>query len=359
MLFRYIYLFIYAVYELNSNSRIENEKKHCCFSILDTPLGCQLNVSILNFSNNKSQFKADKGRRRRRSMQQSESSTSSPTRGLAKRKMPESFYKPPLLKTQICSLEQHTTTTVPPHARSHSHSSHHAHTFSLPVVDAQLNSASQQVLSGGGGGGGATMAHTGSTGHLYEHSYASSHLHAAPPPPVSSQTSSFVGHAFQHAKTFSLPVSFNPYMVGGSGGGGGGHAVLPSNIDIPLPPGWQAEKTASGQTYFINHLSKTTTWEDPRQLYNLPSNQNEIGLELRAKISETIALPAGWEEARNANGDVYYIDHNKRTTCWEDPRLSEPLFACLTRELVNLYLSERWLISSFQQKKRHFLVIKK
>ena len=106
----FIYLY-YAVYELDSNSRIENEKKHCCFSILDTPLGCQLNVSILNFSNNKSQFKADKGRRRRRSrsMQQSESSTSSPARGLAKRKMPESFYKPPLLKTQICSMEQQTS----------------------------------------------------------------------------------------------------------------------------------------------------------------------------------------------------------------------------------------------------------
>ena len=58
----------------------------------------------------------------------------------------------------------------------------------------------------------------------------------------------------------------------------------------------------------------------------MPSNQNEINHDLRIQISKTIQLPTGWEEARNANGDIYFIDHNNRTTCWEDPRLSKARF---------------------------------
>ncbi|XP_030622381.1 transcriptional coactivator YAP1 isoform X2 [Chanos chanos] len=35
--------------------------------------------------------------------------------------------------------------------------------------------------------------------------------------------------------------------------------------DVPLPPGWEMAKTASGQRYFLNHLDQTTTWQDPRK----------------------------------------------------------------------------------------------
>lgn len=51
-------------------------------------------------------------------------------------------------------------------------------------------------------------------------------------------------------------------------------------------------------------------------------NQNEISGELRSKIARSIPLPMGWEEARTINGEVYYINHNNKTTCWEDPRIS-------------------------------------
>ncbi len=33
----------------------------------------------------------------------------------------------------------------------------------------------------------------------------------------------------------------------------------------PLPPGWEKAATAEGQVYFMNHDSKTTQWEDPRK----------------------------------------------------------------------------------------------
>ncbi len=72
----------------------------------------------------------------------------------------------------------------------------------------------------------------------------------------------------------------------------------------------------------LSHLTKVTTWEDPRKQYNLPVNQSEISHDLRARIANTIPLPNGWEEARGANGEVYYINHINRTTQWEDPRLA-------------------------------------
>jgi len=48
-----------------------------------------------------------------------------------------------------------------------------------------------------------------------------------------------------------------------------------------------------------------------------------------AEVNEdykSIPLPAGWSEAKNASGEVYYINHNTRTTQWEDPRIGEFLF---------------------------------
>ena len=33
-----------------------------------------------------------------------------------------------------------------------------------------------------------------------------------------------------------------------------------------LPPGWEMAKTPSGQLYFMNHITKTTQWDDPRKV---------------------------------------------------------------------------------------------
>lgn len=68
--------------------------------------------------------------------------------------------------------------------------------------------------------------------------------------------------------------------------------------------------------------TNTTTWEDPRKtIYNLPCNQSDISSDMRARIKASVPLPKGWEEAKTPTGDVYYINHNNRTTTWDDPRL--------------------------------------
>ncbi|KZV71710.1 hypothetical protein PENSPDRAFT_650415 [Peniophora sp. CONT] len=34
-------------------------------------------------------------------------------------------------------------------------------------------------------------------------------------------------------------------------------------------------------------------------------------------------LPPGWEQRLAPNGRTYYVDHNRRLTTWDDPRLDE------------------------------------
>ena len=40
-------------------------------------------------------------------------------------------------------------------------------------------------------------------------------------------------------------------------------ASLGDNLG-PLPPGWEETHTQEGQKYYMNHLTKSTQWEDPR-----------------------------------------------------------------------------------------------
>ncbi|XP_059335741.1 WW domain-containing transcription regulator protein 1 [Ammospiza nelsoni] len=40
----------------------------------------------------------------------------------------------------------------------------------------------------------------------------------------------------------------------------------------PLPPGWEMALTQTGQRYFLNHIEKITTWQDPRKPMNQPVN---------------------------------------------------------------------------------------
>ena len=74
----------------------------------------------------------------------------------------------------------------------------------------------------------------------------------------------------------------------------------------PLPEGWQKMMDSQGRTYFLNHISKTTQWEDPRRMdsniFDLP-------------------LPRGFEIRYTEKGEVYFVDHNTKTTTFRDPRL--------------------------------------
>ena len=109
--------------------------------------------------------------------------------------------------------------------------------------------------------------------------------------------------------------------------------VTPGNADLgPLPPGWEPARTPQGQMYFMNHITKTTQWEDPRhqirqqqlkeeQLHQLTNGRNvpQTAQEKQQVLSR--ALPQGWEQGVTPEGEVYFINHVTKTTSWFDPRI--------------------------------------
>ncbi|KAK7075175.1 WW domain containing E3 ubiquitin protein ligase 1 [Halocaridina rubra] len=98
----------------------------------------------------------------------------------------------------------------------------------------------------------------------------------------------------------------------GSGVSGGGASVTDGNATVPrsgnnasqnmpqeeaLPTGWEMRFDQYGRRYYVDHTTRSTTWERPKP------------------------LPQGWEARRDPRGRVYYVDHNTRTTTWQRPTI--------------------------------------
>ncbi|KAF1399548.1 Membrane-associated guanylate kinase, WW and PDZ domain-containing protein 2, partial [Spheniscus mendiculus] len=84
------------------------------------------------------------------------------------------------------------------------------------------------------------------------------------------------------------------------------------NDDLgPLPDNWEMAYTEKGEVYFIDHNTKTTSWLDPR-------------LAKKAKPPEECKeneLPYGWEKIDDPIYGTYYVDHVNRRTQFENPVL--------------------------------------
>ena len=95
----------------------------------------------------------------------------------------------------------------------------------------------------------------------------------------------------------------------------------------PLPSGWEQRTTAEGRPYFVDHNTRTTTWVDPRRqqiLRIMGSNGNNLSLQPQS-VSQLGPLPSGWEMRLTSTARVYFVDHNTKTTTWDDPRLPSSL----------------------------------
>ncbi|KAH7376452.1 HECT-domain-containing protein [Plectosphaerella cucumerina] len=95
-----------------------------------------------------------------------------------------------------------------------------------------------------------------------------------------------------------------------------------------LPPGWEQRFTPEGRPYFVDHNTRTTTWVDPRRqqyirMYGGQNNQN--GTIQQQPVSQLGPLPSGWEMRLTNTARVYFVDHNTKTTTWDDPRLPSSL----------------------------------
>jgi E3 ubiquitin-protein ligase NEDD4 len=95
-----------------------------------------------------------------------------------------------------------------------------------------------------------------------------------------------------------------------------------------LPPGWEQRFTPEGRPYFVDHNTRTTTWVDPRRqqyirMYGGQNNPN--GSIQQQPVSQLGPLPSGWEMRLTNTARVYFVDHNTKTTTWDDPRLPSSL----------------------------------
>jgi len=75
-----------------------------------------------------------------------------------------------------------------------------------------------------------------------------------------------------------------------------------------------------GRSYFIDHRTRTTTWDDPRR-------NSAVAPSIPPMPSNLGPLPSGWEMRLTATGRVYFVDHSTRTTTWDDPRAPAQLDA--------------------------------
>lgn len=96
-----------------------------------------------------------------------------------------------------------------------------------------------------------------------------------------------------------------------------------------LPSGWEQRTTAEGRPYFVDHNTRTTTWVDPRRQqyirwYGQNANGNSPTIQ-QQPVSQLGPLPSGWEMRLTNTARVYFVDHNTKTTTWDDPRLPSSL----------------------------------
>uniref|UniRef100_A0A8C7SPY2 E3 ubiquitin-protein ligase n=1 Tax=Oncorhynchus mykiss TaxID=8022 RepID=A0A8C7SPY2_ONCMY len=147
---------------------------------------------------------------------------------------------------------------------------------------------------------------------------------SAAAPPFSSSAS---GQAAPASSTPSSTVE----AAGGSSGAEADEAkprqqAPNASTSDPLPPGWEQRKDPHGRTYYVDHNTKTTTWERPQPLppgshvtriCSLPS------VIFRSLIVGHIAYC--WERRVDDRGRIYYVDHNTRTTTWQRPTMESVL----------------------------------
>ncbi|PRP83203.1 ephrin type-A receptor 3 [Planoprotostelium fungivorum] len=69
----------------------------------------------------------------------------------------------------------------------------------------------------------------------------------------------------------------------------------------PLPSGFEQCKDNKGRVYYVNHIEKNTTFENPRLW----------------RGRDPLQLPRGWERKFDGDGIVYYVDHLYRRCTYQ------------------------------------------
>ncbi|XP_016396163.1 NEDD4-like E3 ubiquitin-protein ligase WWP1 [Sinocyclocheilus rhinocerous] len=170
-----------------------------------------------------------------------------------------------------------------------------SHQTPSPKATPPLQPAGSDAISTAVNGEGCEMSSAGDDdAAAADVSCSTSSLAAASSPPPSSSSSA----AATTQTTAASSSNPNPSLTSCSPSDGGKPQQQPPPAGPePLPPGWEQRKDPHGRTYYVDHNTKTTTWERPQP------------------------LPMGWERRVDNRGRIYYVDHNTRTTTWQRPTM--------------------------------------
>ncbi|XP_060892322.1 NEDD4-like E3 ubiquitin-protein ligase WWP2 isoform X1 [Labrus mixtus] len=116
------------------------------------------------------------------------------------------------------------------------------------------------------------------------------------------------------------------------------HNTKTTTWERPLPPGWEKRVDQRGRFYYVDHNTRTTTWQRPtaesvRNYQQWQSQRSQLQGAMHQFSQRFLyqpsgapvendplgSMPPGWEK-RQDNGRVYFVNHNTRTTQWDDPR---------------------------------------
>ncbi|KAG0206183.1 hypothetical protein BGX28_002318 [Mortierella sp. GBA30] len=130
----------------------------------------------------------------------------------------------------------------------------------------------------------------------------------------------------------SLPAVANTVPVTQPGGAPGVASISLNSTTAgsgPLPAGWEQRLTPEGRPYYVDHNTRSTTWVDPRRqqyvrMSDPRSSTSQVAVH-QQPVSQLGALPSGWEMRLTNTARVYFVDHNTKTTTWDDPRLPSSL----------------------------------
>ncbi|KJE92282.1 hypothetical protein CAOG_03283 [Capsaspora owczarzaki ATCC 30864] len=72
---------------------------------------------------------------------------------------------------------------------------------------------------------------------------------------------------------------------------------------------WSESTDAAGRRYYIDHAHRITSWIDPRDHPDHPRRPND--------------LPYGWDFAEDPDVGIYFIDHLSKRNTLDDPRMTQ------------------------------------
>uniref|UniRef100_A0A671XSS1 E3 ubiquitin-protein ligase n=1 Tax=Sparus aurata TaxID=8175 RepID=A0A671XSS1_SPAAU len=105
------------------------------------------------------------------------------------------------------------------------------------------------------------------------------------------------------------------------------HNTKTTTWERPLPPGWEKRVDQRGRYYYVDHNTRTTTWQRPtaesvRNYQQWQSQRSQLQGAMHQFSQRFLyqVLQAFSGPKRQDNGRIYFVNHNTRTTQWDDPR---------------------------------------